>query len=103
MTLKLQWSEDDKTRLLRETEEQSNKVRLELKFSFKAHLCCSLWGRQCHTRSSLPVRTFLVFYHWFRLSLVTAVLNTAPDLVGGIAALLERRSATCPVTFVLVR
>lgn len=26
MTLKLQWSEDDKTRLLRETEEQSNKV-----------------------------------------------------------------------------
>lgn len=52
MTLKLQWSEDDKTRLLRETEEQSNKVTsLKIKFSFKAHLCCSLWGQQCHTRS----------------------------------------------------
>lgn len=37
MTLKLQWSEDDKTRLLRETEEQSNKVT-SLKLNFiEAH------------------------------------------------------------------
>lgn len=43
MTLKLQWSEDDKTRLLRETEEQSNKVT-SLKLNFiEAHGVCSLW------------------------------------------------------------
>lgn len=34
MTLKLQWSEDDKTRLLRETEEQSSKVTNQAEATF---------------------------------------------------------------------
>lgn len=41
MTLKLQWSEDDKTRLQREAEEQRNKVEATI---FHSCSCC-LWGQ----------------------------------------------------------
>lgn len=46
VTLKLQWSEEDKTRLLGESEEQRNKVtRLLLRFFTRSRQSC-LWGQK---------------------------------------------------------